>query len=307
MLIGMTRIRLHDTSPEFSPIAFGTWRLLEDPLSATPEALLKLLKTSVEHGITTIDTAEIYGGYLVEKLLGTALALDTGVSNRVEIITKAGIYVPTAFHPERRFAHYNGSAARLVKSAEKSLRWLGVEALDCFLVHRPDWTASIDDTAAGLNQLLKDGKIRSAGVSNYSASQFRALNSRMDQPLVTNQVEFHPFHMDPIYDGVFDQCQEMRVRPMAWSPMAGGRIFAEGDADAERLREACARMADRYGSASVDQLVLAWIMAHPARPMPVLGTAKETRIKAAAAATEVVLTREDWYGLWEAAKGYRIP
>ena len=307
MLGCMTRIKLHDASPEFSLLAFGTWRVLEDPLSATPEALLALLKVSLDSGITTIDTAEIYGGYKVEELTGAALALDAGVKARMEIITKAGIYVPNDFHPDRRFAHYNASAARLVRSAEKSLRLLGVEALDCFLVHRPDCVASIDDTAAGLNRLLKDGKIRSAGVSNYSAGQFAALSSRMEQPLVTNQVEFHPFQMEPIFNGVFDQCQEKRVRPMAWSPMAGGRIFAEGDADAERLRAACGEMSGRYDGALVDQLVLAWIMAHPARPMPVLGTAKAARVKTAAAAADLVLTREDWYGLWEAAKGHRIP
>lgn len=302
----MTRIRLHNHSPEFSPIAFGTWRILADPATSAPESLLALLKVCLDQGITTLDTAEIYGGYRVEEAVGAALALDPGVKQRMEIITKAGIYVPNEFHPERRFAHYNATAARLVKSAEKSLRWLGVEVLDCLLVHRPDWIASIDDTAEGLNRLLKEGKIRSAGVSNYSASQFAALSSRMDQPLVTNQVEFHPFHMDPIYDGVLDQCQEKRVRPMAWSPMAGGRIFSENP-EALRLRAACAEMSGRYQNAGVDQLVLAWIMAHPSKPLPVLGTGKAERVRAAAEAAELTMTREDWYGLWEAAKGHKVP
>lgn len=303
----MTRTRLHEVSPVFSVMAFGTWRLLEDPLSSTPEALVKLLRESLDCGITTIDTAEIYGGYRVEELVGAALALDAGVKAKVELITKAGIYVPNAFHPDRRFAHYNASAARLVKSAEKSLRWLGVETLDCLLVHRPDWMASVDETAEGLNLLLKQGKIRSAGVSNYSASQFSALNSRMEQPLVTNQVEFNPLHMDPITDGVFDQCQEIRVKPMAWSPMAGGRLFDESDPAATRLRTVCAGMSERYDGASVDQLVLAWIMAHPARPLPVLGTSKTARLQSAARAATLTLAREDWYGIWEAAKGHRIP
>lgn len=303
----MTRIRLHASSPEFSAISFGTWRLLQDPLTATPEALLEVLKSALEVGITTLDTAEIYGGYLVEELLGAALALDAGVKAKVEMITKAGIYVPNEFHPDRRFAHYNATAARLVKSAEKSLRLLGVETLDCLLVHRPDWTASIDETAEGLNQLVKSGKIRSAGVSNYSASQFSALNSRMDHPLVTNQVEFNPFHMDPIYDGVFDQCQELRVRPMAWSPMAGGRLFDQADPAAVRFRAACQTMSARYHGAKLDQLVLAWIMAHPAKPLPVLGTAKVTRVRAAVASEDVLLSKEDWYGLWEAAKGHKVP
>ncbi|MDB6071295.1 MAG: ydhF, partial [Verrucomicrobiales bacterium] len=179
--------------------------------------------------------------------------------------------------------------------------------LDCLLVHRPDWMASVDETAEGLNRLLKEGKIRSAGVSNYSASQFSALNSRMDQPLVTNQVEFNPLHMDPITDGVFDQCQEIRVRPMAWSPMAGGRLFEESDPAAARLHRVCAEMSERYDGASVDQMVLAWIMAHPSRPLPVLGTSKSARLQSAARAATLTLAREDWYGIWEAAKGHRIP
>jgi predicted oxidoreductase len=303
----MNRFRLHASSPEFSALAFGTWRLLDDPLTAHPDALLSVLKVALDCGITTIDTAEIYGGYLVEELLGSALALDAGVKSKVEIITKAGIYVPNDFHPDRRFAHYNASAARLVKSAEKSLRMLGVETLDCLLVHRPDWTASIDDTADGLNRLLSSGKIRSAGVSNYSASQFSALNSRMEQSLVTNQVQFNPFAMEPIYDGVFDQCQELRIHPMAWSPLAGGRLFDEADPAAMRLRSACQEMSGRYGGASIDQLVLAWIMAHPTQPIPVLGTSKAARIRAAALAQELILSKEDWYGLWEAAKGQPIP
>lgn len=307
MLRRMTSIRLHDSSPEFSRMAFGTWRLLNDPATSSPEAVLALLKVCLDVGITTLDTAEIYGGYRVEELIGAALKLDAGVKSRMEIITKAGIYVPNSFHPDRKFAHYNASAARLIKSAEKSLRWLGADTLDLFLVHRPDWMSSIDDTAAGLNQLLREGKIRSAGVSNHSPSQFAALASRMDQPLVTNQVEFNPFHMAPMSDGVFDQCQERRVRPMAWSPMGGGRLFEKENPTAERLRNAFATMAPAHHGATADQLSLAWILAHPSQPVPVLGTGKAERIRSAAAADSITLSREDWYGIWEAAHGHHIP
>lgn len=303
----MTRIQLHASSPEFSRLSFGTWRLLNDPATSTPEAVLRLLKAGLDVGITTVDTAEIYGGYRVEELLGAALKLDSGVKSRVEIVTKAGIYVPNAFHPERKYAHYNASAARLVKSVEKSLRFLGVETLDLFLVHRPDWLSGIDDTAAGLNQLVREGKIRSAGVSNYTAPQFRALNSRLEQPLVTNQVEFNPFHMAPIYDGVFDQCQELRVRPMVWSPMGGGKLFNPENPTAARLRLALESMSARYDGAGIDQLTLAWILAHPSQPMPVLGTGKEERLRAAAAADSLVISHEDWYGIWEAVHGHKVP
>jgi aryl-alcohol dehydrogenase-like predicted oxidoreductase len=170
---------------------------------------LSRFKACADLGITTLDTAEIYGGYLVEEAIGGALKLDPAFRSKIEIVTKCGIYVPCEFHPDRKVAHYNVTAARIIKSAEKSLRFMGIDHIDLLLVHRPDWLTSADETAEGLNKLLKDGKIRSAGVSNYNVHQFDLLNSRMDQPLVTNQIEFSLLHMDPIYDGTADQCQRL--------------------------------------------------------------------------------------------------
>ncbi len=254
-----------------------------------------------------MDTAEIYGKYQVEEAIGAALALDKGLRSRLEIVTKGGIYVPNPFHPDRKVSYYDARGERLIKSAEKSLRFLGTDRIDLLLVHRPDWLTHVDETAEGLNRLIKDGKIRAAGVSNYSVHQFEALNSRMDQPLATNQVEFSLLHMDPMYDGVFDECQRMKVVPMAWSPLAGGRLFRENDEAGQRVRQLAAEMGQRHGGATVDQLALAWVMAHPSQPLTILGTNRVDRIEAAAKAADVALTREDWYALWTAAQGRRIP
>lgn len=304
----MQRISLSANGPEFSRLVYGTWRFLDDPSSCAPAQVLERLKVCLDLGITTIDTAEIYGGYKVEELIGQALALDTGVRDQLQVVTKCGIYVPCEFHPERTVAHYNATAARIVKSAEKSLRFLGLEVLDLMLVHRPDWLTSIDETAEGLNQLLKQGKIRSAGVSNYTASQFAALSSRLDQPLVTNQVEFNLMHTDPIYDGVFDQCQQLRIRPMAWSPLAGGRMMSGSTEPAAiRLHAKAAKLGLKYENATLDQLAYAWLLRHPSQPLPVIGTNKIQRIKAVAKAAEIHLGREDWYAMWEAAQGHSIP
>lgn len=302
----MTRIRLHESSPEFSRIAFGTWRLLDHPES-TPDAILGKLRACLDAGITTIDTAEIYGGYRVEEVLGEALRKDPGVAGRVEIITKCGIYVPSGFHPNRRVAHYNASAERIVKSAEKSLRHLGVEALDLLLIHRPDWMAPAEDTAAGLNRLLRDGKIRSAGVSNYSATQFRTLQAFLEKPLVTNQVEFSPFCVDPVENGIFDQCQELGIRPMAWSPTGGGRLFDPADPVAARVRESLESIAPHYDGAGIDRLCFAWILTHPAGAMGITGSNRIDRILSAAKADAIRLSRQDWYAVLEAARGHRIP
>jgi predicted oxidoreductase len=301
----MKRIKLSKSGPEFSRMVYGTWRLL----STKPDAqeINRRLHACVELGITTIDTAEIYGLYHVEEALGTALALSPGLRDKLEIVTKAGIYVPNSYHPERRTAHYNASGARLIKSLEKSLRLLGTDHVELFLVHRPDWLTRADDTAAGLNELMRSGKIKSAGVSNYSASQFDLLNGVMEQPLVTNQIEFNLLHMEPILDGTLHQCEKLGILPMAWSPLAGGRLFNAEDPAAMRLVEAAKEMSERTHGATLEQLAYAWILAHPSQPLPVIGTNKIERLQSAAKAVDVVLEREDWYALWQAAQGRKVP
>jgi len=233
--------------------------------------------------------------------------LTPGLRDKLEIITKAGIYVPNPHHPERRTAHYNATGPRLIKSLEKSLRLLGTDHVELFLVHRPDWLTRADDTAAGLNELLRSGKIKSAGVSNYNASQFDLLNGLLEQPLATNQIEFHLLHPEPIHDGTLQQCEKLGVYPMAWSPLAGGLLFDPAQPAAPRLATVAQVMASRYAGATLEQLAYAWILAHPSQPLPVIGTNKLERIQSAAKADEIILEREDWYALWEAAQGRKIP
>lgn len=303
--MSLARIQMAPEGPDFSRMVYGTWRVLDD--GSTIQDLNRRLNLCADLGMTTIDTAEIYGLYEVEEALGQALALSPGLRDRLEIVTKAGIYVPCKWHPDRKTAHYNASAPRLVKSLEKSLRLLGTDRVELFLVHRPDWLTGADDTATGLNHLLETGKIQSAGVSNYTAAQYDLLDSRMDQPLVTNQLEFHLLHMDPIYDGTFDQCQELRVHPMAWSPLAGGRLFDPANEAARRLATAAAGLAEKYEGATLEQLAYAWVLAHPSRALPVIGTNKPERIESAVRAASLTLEREDWYALWEAAQGRSVP
>jgi predicted oxidoreductase len=240
-------------------------------------------------------------------MLGAALALSPGLRDKLELVTKAGIYVPCSRHPERRTAHYDATGARLVQSLEQSLRLLGTDHVELFLVHRPDWMTRADDTAAGLNALLRTGKIRAAGVSNYSASQLDLLNAQIEHPLVTNQIAFHLLHPEPITDGTLQQCEKLGMRPMAWSPLAGGRIFDPANPAAPRLAAAAKSMSARYAGASLEQLAYAWILAHPSHPLPVIGTNKLERLRSAAQAEAIVLEREDWYALWEAAQGHKIP
>ncbi len=288
-----------------SPMVYGTWRMLDD--APTSQDINRRLNRCLELGITTIDTAEIYGGYAVEAALGEAMASSLALRNNLKIITKSGIYVPNPKNPERTVGFYDASAVQLKKSAEISLKLLGREQIDLFLVHRPDWFTSVDDTAQGLNTLVQEGKVKRVGVSNYTPSQFHALNSRMDTPLLTNQVEFHLLNMDASVDGTFDLCQQMRMQPMAWSPLAGGKLFDRGHPAAVRLAQAASALSVKYGGATLEQLAYAWVMGHPSRPIPVIGTNKLERIESAVRASLITLEREDWYAMWVAAKGHSIP
>ncbi len=301
----MPRPQIARNGPVLSRMAYGTWRMLDDAPSA--QDINRRLHLCLDLGVTTIDGAEIYGGYAQEAALGAAMALTPGLRDKLELVTKSGIYIPHTTAPGRRVAHYDATAKRLTECVDAALKRLGTDRIEVFLVHRPDWLTSIDDTANGLNALVKSGKIRSAGVSNYSPSQYAALNSCMESPLVTNQVEFSLLHMDPIFDGTFDQLQTERVRPMAWSPLAGGSLFDRNNPAAQRLAKEAALISPKYGDASFEQLAYAWVMAHPCQPMPVIGTNRQERIQGAVEAMAITLDREDWFGLWVAAKGHGVP
>jgi predicted oxidoreductase len=291
----------------YSDIVYGTWRLLDDPPGAEPEPLASRLALCADVGITTVDTAEIYGGYRVEQHLGAALQCTPGLRDRLQIVTKCGIYVPAPGQPERRVAHYDATASRIVQSVERSLRLLGTDRIDLLLVHRPDWLTPAADTAAGLERVLRDGKVLQVGVSNYAVEQFVTLQALMSKRLVTNQIELSMFHADPVVDGTLARFDGLHVRPMAWSPLGGGRLFRSDDDAARRVQAVCSELAPRYGGASWEAIAIAWILALPGRPHVVLGTNKIDRIRAAAAAAALRLEREDWFLLTEAARGEKIP
>lgn len=286
--------------------AYGTWRILDEEIEPVAADLIERFEICLDSGITTFDTAEIYGDYRVEGELGEAIKERPDLREKMKIVTKAGIDVPSAEKPHASLPQYNASSENLVKCAEKSLKLRQIDVIDLFLVHRPDWLTHPEDTASGLRQLLDEGKARHVGVSNYTIHQFETLDRLLDGKLVTNQVEFSPFHMDPIYDGTFDQCLWKKIRPMAWSPLAKGKVFAEEDEDAIRLRDCLKPLADKY-EVTMDAIVYAWILSTPAKPTVILGTNKESRIRKGVAGGAIQLEREDWFAVWQAAKGHSIP
>jgi predicted oxidoreductase len=203
-------------------------------------------------------------------------------------------------------AHYDATAANIERCVERSLKELHTDRIDVLLVHRPDWLTSAEETARGLLSVMRSGKVRSVGVSNYSTHQYSLLAKYLGHAPVTNQVEINLLRMDAIYDGTLDQCQLHDSHPMAWSPLAGGRLLTGSDADAARTRAKLAEVAQAHG-ATPEQIALAWVAALPCRPQVVIGTNQPGRIREAAKATGIRLERQQWYELWEAAKGASVP
>jgi len=263
------------------------------------------IQLCLDLGLTTFDHADIYGDYRCETLFGEALKLAPELKHKMQIVSKCGIKLISPRYPDRRVKHYDTSAAHIRYSVDNSLRRLGVERLDTLLIHRPDPFMNAHETGACLDTLIQEGKIASAGVSNFAAHEFDLLQSAMRNPLVTNQLEISLLAQHTFLDGSLGQCQQRRIRPMAWSPLAGGRLFGD-EAAALRLRPAMTRIAQAQG-VDIDAVAIAWLLAHPAGMVPVVGTNNLTRMARLGDAFKVQLDRETWYDLWTLAAGKEVP
>lgn len=301
----VSTLKIHPDGPVFSRLVFGAWRLLEWGLP--PAGLLDLIEASADLGITTVDHADIYGGFACEARFGEALARRPAVRERLQLVTKCGIKFPAPNRPEYTRHIYDTGRAHIVASAENSLRVLGTDRLDVLLIHRPDPLLDADEVAEAFTALRQAGKVRHFGVSNFTPAQFELLAARLPFPLVTNQIEVSVLRLEPFLDGTLDQAQRLRAAPMAWSPLGGGRLFTRADAQAERVRAALSEVGRELGGAGLDQVALAWLLRSPARIVPVLGTGKRERLQAAAGAEGLQLTREQWFAIWTASAGADIP
>lgn len=283
----------------------GYWRLAEWNMSA--QQRLDFLKQHLALGITSVDHADIYGGYSCEQLFGEALALEPALRQQLEIVTKCDIKLLSAKYPERTVKHYDTSAAHIAYSVDNSLQNLGTDYLDLLLIHRPDPLMNADEVADAFVQLKQSGKVRHFGVSNFTPYQFDLLQSRLAFPLVTNQVEVNPANIFALHDGTLDQMQMKRIRPMIWSALGGGSIFTAQTEQAHRLRTVLSNVSDELGGASLDQVIYAWLLKLPCQPLPIIGSGNIDRVRSAVAATELSLTREQWFCIWEAAAGHEVP
>lgn len=290
----VTRVKVHKDGPEFSSVVWGSMRSEEQFRS--PDELADFLRFLLDRGVTTLDTANTYGypdPYTVEEFLGRAIA-KVG-RDKFEIVTKCGIQRVSPHRPVNRIRHYDFTETEIRRSIGRSLEKLDIDYADLILLHRPDYLMEPAETAGALDALIAEGRTKHVGVSNFSPSRYRLLASQLRAPIVTNQVEFSPIHLDPISDGAFDTAIIERHRPMIWSPIGGGRLMTGTDEQTVKIREILAGIAERNGLAGPAEAAIAFVVRHPAKGLPIIGTGKRERMDDAIKAAATVMDRMDWY------------
>jgi len=294
---------LGQSSLKVGPIAYGLWRFVGNDVPAARGRI----EAAFEAGMNLIDVAAVYGldwgGQAFgesEDLLGRVIAATPGLRARMVLATKFGIIpgIP-----------YDSGAEAVIRSCEASLKRLRTEVIDLFQVHRPDVLTHPEELAGALTRLREAGKIREAGVSNYTTGQTRLLQHHLGFPLATLQPEFSALAVEPAFDGVLDLAMETRMTPLAWSPLGGGKLADGVDAADPATRRVNARLDELAAAhgATRSAVALAFVLRHPTRPIPILGTQSTQRIAAATDALKINLSRAEWYSLVVAARGVPLP
>jgi predicted oxidoreductase len=295
----------NSSQPNFSRIIHGHWRLLEWNLS--PQALLTLVSQAMELGISTIDYADIYGDYSCESILGDALSIQPGLRKYLQLVSKCGIKLMSEKFPERQIKHYDYSKKYIIQSVENSLSNLHTDYLDVLLLHRPSPFFNAEEVAETFSELKQSGKVLHFGVSNFLPHQMELLNSFLRDSLVTNQVEISPFCLDYFQNGTVEVMQKNQVSPMAWSPLAGGKLMNPQDEKGNRIFKSLQDVAHELNEDSIEKVVYAWLMKHPSNILPVVGTGKIERLKLAVEAQVLEMSLEQWFKIYVAGLGNSLP
>ncbi len=292
-------------SLELSRIVHGHWRLADWNL--TVREILRLTEQCIDLRITSFDHADIYGDYRCESLFGSALRLNKEIRKKIQIITKCGIKLPSQKYPHRKVKTYDYSYQHIILSVENSLKNFGTDYIDLFLLHRPAPFFDPYGLAEAFNMLKKQGKVLNFGVSNFSPQQFEMLNSITDNKLVTNQVEISPFCLEHFNNGNIDFFLTHGIKPMAWSPLAGGRIFNPGDEREKSIVQTLREIATELDLESIEQVAYKWLLMHPAGIIPITGSVNIQRIEVAVDAIHTKMSIEQWYKIYIASTGYELP
>lgn len=264
----------------------------------------QMIEGCLESGFYSFDHADIYGSYTTEEEFGAALKRNSFLRDKIQIITKCGIKMLSPQRPAHTLKSYDTSAKHILASAEQSLKNFGTDHLDILLIHRPDPLMHPEEIAKAFLLLKEQGKVLHFGVSNFLPSQLSLIHSFF--PLEFHQLEISLLKMDALYNGQLDQCLELGIKPMAWAPLGGGQLFNNKDEKAEGITRASKVIEEKY-KLSTDQVLLAFLHTHPSEIIPVLGTTKLERLKAANTSASLKLEREEWFSLWQASEGNEVP
>jgi len=284
-----------------SQLVYGVWRW--DEKTQSEKDISTLIDTCLSLGIDSFDHADIYNNYANEAFFGRLLKENPSKRHQIKIITKCGIQLLCQKKPLTKVKHYDYSKDHITSSVEQSLTNLNTDYIDLLLLHRPSPLLNADVVAQTLSSLVLSGKVKHIGVSNFTPAQFQLLQSRLDIPLITNQIELNFNQLQPLIDGSIDFLYERKIKPMIWSPLGGGSIFEHGKVALNKQFEL---LGAKY-QVGADVLSLAWLLKHPAQLIPVIGTVKTERIISAVKACSIDLELQEWFQLYEAAMGIEVP
>ena len=296
----MERIEL-SKEIHLSQIIYGMWRLTDDP-NLSHEHVQKKIYLCLEQGITTFDQADIYGDYGAEEILGETLKNNKSLRNHMEIITKCDIVAPCGKFKNEPLKYYDTSKAHLNRSVDSSLKNMAIEHIDLLLLHRPDPLMNPDETGEVLDTLITTGKVRSVGVSNFKPWDWSLLQSRMSNKLLSNQIEFSLFNPQALTNGDLSFHYLEQTPIMAWSPLGGGALFNKNG----QLLDCLKTIAKKYEADEVT-VAIAWILNHPAKILPILGTNNLERISKINKSLAINMDRKTWFELYTACIGHEVP
>jgi predicted oxidoreductase len=280
-----------------SDIVVGTMRWGIWDAKFTTANYQRMIEKSLELGFTTFDHADIYGDHTTEAEFGAVLKAHPELREQMEIVTKCGILRVCDNKPQHYIKAYDSSKEHILQSADDSLRNLNTDYLDVLLIHRPDFLMNPDEVGEAFELLYRSGKVRSFGVSNFTKSQVEMLSESV--PVGTHQLEISVQALQAFSDGTLDQCTKDGIVPMAWSPLGGGEL-------SEVLMTELKKWGDEFGT-TPQVIALAWLMQHPAGILPVIGTTKEENLVKTKEALSIKLDRQQWYSIYQASTGVRIP
>mgnify|MGYP001196263563 FL=1 len=311
----MKQTRIGKSTLSSSSLAFGCWRIAgtweaRKVTAKARDAGLKAIFAAHEAGYTLYDHADIYCGGVSEELFGLALKRSKELNKSSIIATKCGIRIPEG----NEAYHYDLSRDYIIQACERSLQRLGVDCVDIYQLHRPDWLMDPTEVAKAFAALKKSGKVKHFGVSNFRPSQVNLLQGALKDPLLVNQIELSLLQLTPFNDGTLDQCLENKITPMAWSPLGGG-FLGTGKSDVLpsqekykpiKVRRRLDLLARELGFTRA-AVALAWLLRHPSGIIPIVGSTKSERIRELAKADEMSLSHEQWYSLLTAALKEDLP